>query len=68
MTRLMYTTLLLGFTVSTTVLTVAAELQQNTLTVDATDREGLISTTEAKDELQSRIFITSRGMRHLPMS
>ena len=39
MTRLMYTTLLLFFTVSTTVLTMAAELHQNTLTVDATDRE-----------------------------
>ena len=39
MTRLMYTTLLLVFTISTTVLTVEAELHQNTLTVDATDRE-----------------------------
>ena len=39
MTRLMYTTLLLVFTISTTVLTVGAELHQNTLTVDATDRE-----------------------------
>ena len=39
MTRLMYTTLLLVFTISTTVLTVDAELHQNTLTVDATDRE-----------------------------
>lgn len=39
MTRLMYTTLLLVFTISTTVLTVVAELHQNTVTVDATDRE-----------------------------
>ena len=39
MTRLMYTTLLLVFTINTTVLTVGAELHQNTLTVDATDRE-----------------------------
>lgn len=39
MTRLMYTTLLLVFTISTTVLTVDGELHQNTLTVDATDRE-----------------------------
>lgn len=39
MTRLMYTTLLLVFTISTTVLTVDAELHQNKLTVDATDRE-----------------------------
>ena len=39
MTRLMYTTLLLAFTISTTVLTVDGELHQNTLTVDATDRE-----------------------------
>ena len=39
MTRLMYTTLLLVFTISTIVLTVEAELHQNTLTVDATDRE-----------------------------
>ena len=39
MTRLMYTTLLLIFTVSVPVLTVDAELHQNKLTVDATDRE-----------------------------
>lgn len=40
MTRLMYTTLLLVFTISTTVvLTVDAELHQHKLTVDATDRE-----------------------------
>ena len=39
MTRLMYTTLLLVFTISTAILTVDAELHQNTLTVDATDRE-----------------------------
>ena len=39
MTRLMYTTSLLVFTVSIAVLTVDAELHQNTLTVDATDRE-----------------------------
>ena len=38
MTRLMYTTLLF-ITVSITVFTVSAELHQNTLTVDATDRE-----------------------------
>ena len=37
MTRLMYTTLL--FTVSIAVFTASAELHQNTLTVDATDRE-----------------------------
>ena len=40
MTRLMfYTTSLLVFTVSIAVLTVFAELHQNTLTIDATDRE-----------------------------
>ena len=40
MTRLMYyTTLLLVFTVSVAALTVDAELHQNTLTVNATDRE-----------------------------
>lgn len=40
MTRLMsYTTPILVFTVSITVLTVSAELHQNTLVVDATDRE-----------------------------
>ena len=40
MTRLMYyTTLLLGFTASIVVLTASAELHQNKLTVDATDRE-----------------------------
>ena len=40
MTRLMvYTTSLLVFTVSIAVLTVSAELHQNILTVDATDRE-----------------------------
>ena len=40
MTRLMsYTTLILVITVSITVLTVSAELHQNTLVVDATDRE-----------------------------
>ena len=38
MTRLMYTTLLF-ITVSITVFTVSAELHQNKLTVDATDRE-----------------------------
>ena len=39
MTRLMYTTSLLVFTINFTVFTVDAELHQNTLTVDATDRE-----------------------------
>lgn len=39
MTRLMYTTLLLVFAISTIVLTVDGELHKNTLTVDATDRE-----------------------------
>ena len=40
MTRLMfYTTSLLAFTVSIAVFTASAELHQNTLTVDATDRE-----------------------------
>lgn len=38
MTRLMYTTLLF-ITVSVAVFTATAELHQNTLTVDATDRE-----------------------------
>ena len=39
MTRLMYTTSFLVFTVSFAAFTVDAELHQNTLTVDATDRE-----------------------------
>lgn len=40
MTRLMvYTTSIMVFTVSIAVFTVSAELHQNTLTVDATDRE-----------------------------
>lgn len=39
MTRLMYYTTLLIFTVSTAVFTASAELHQNILTVDATDRE-----------------------------
>lgn len=40
MTRFMpYTTSLLIFTVSIAVLTASAELQQHTLTVDATNRE-----------------------------
>ena len=40
MTRLMvYTTSLLMFTISIAGLTASAELHQNTLTIDATDRE-----------------------------
>ena len=40
MTRLMvYTTSIMVFTVSIAVHTVSAELHQNTLTIDATDRE-----------------------------
>ena len=35
----LYTTILLVFTVSVAVFTASAELHQNTLTVDATDRE-----------------------------
>ncbi|MCG9134175.1 HmuY family protein [Candidatus Poribacteria bacterium] len=49
MTRLMYTTLLF-ITVSITVFTVSAELHQNKITVDATDRENwaYINFTEGK--------------------
>ena len=40
----LYTTILLVFTVSVAVFTASAELHQNTLTVDATDREKLCFT------------------------
>ena len=52
MTRLMpYTTSLLVFTVSFAVLTASAELHQNTLTVDATDRENWAYINLTKGEM-----------------
>ena len=51
MTRLMFhTTSLLAITVSIVVLTASAELHQNTLTVDATDRENWAYVNLAKGE------------------
>ena len=51
MTRFMfYTTSLLVFTVSTAVLTVSAELHQNTLTIDATDSENWVYIDLTKSE------------------
>jgi len=75
-----YITSILVFTVSTAVLTASAELHQHTLTIDATDRENWayinlskgetvdIADKETINGIQSRIFIASRGMRHLSMS
>lgn len=76
----LYITSILVFTVSIAVLTASAELHQHTLTIDATDRENWayinltkgetvdIADKEAINGIQSRVFITSRGMCYLSMS